>query len=244
MSKLAQRPKAYSYCLCTLMSLVACTERSPQSISPTRDGGKRMTTGTDAGRLTASGAFDAATRDAAPVPARAPKNHRATSSCPRQRGPGSFISADDAGAVGGTGGSIGCSSDMDCTAGTNGRCFKWSAGPGPQPPACSYDGCFGDSDCSNALCVCRESIASSDANRCESPSGGNCRLDSDCGPSGFCSPSLFGCLGSDTCGYGYYCHTPQDACVDDQDCASGRERACGYDLLEKRWECKQPALPY
>ena len=107
-----------------------------------------------------------------------------------------------------------CTSDSDCKAGVNGRCFPWeglvSAG------GCSYDECFTDSTCgSGATCVCRTSAGGSAANVCDR--GGNCVVDSDCGPGGFCSPSTTSCYVSPG---PYYCHTPADTCLNDSDCAS------------------------
>src|SRR5581483_2271997 len=105
-----------------------------------------------------------------------------------------------------------CLADTDCSAGQNGRCL-------PTPgiacvPECSYDVCRTDTDCATGgPCACRASSTDSTPNVCVP---GNCLVDSDCGPSGFCSPS--GLIG--TCGIGYYCHTPNDSCVDDADCAS------------------------
>jgi len=53
----------------------------------------------------------------------------------------------------------------------------------------------------------------------------NCQVDSDCGPQGYCSPSVGGYCGAFD---GYYCHTNGDTCVnaatDCGDCAS----ACVY----------------
>ncbi|HKU40744.1 MAG TPA: hypothetical protein VJR89_21435, partial [Polyangiales bacterium] len=54
-----------------------------------------------------------------------------------------------------------------------------------------------------------------DNNRCLA---GNCRVDADCGQSGYCSPS-FGSCGSLDGVVAYYCHTCQDECIDDEDCS-------------------------
>jgi Cys-rich repeat protein len=63
---------------------------------------------------------------------------------------------------------------------------------------------------------------------------GNCRVDSDCGAGGYCSPSR----GSNGCGYveGYYCHTRADLCVNDSDCAGGN-MTCAWSATSGRWEC-------
>jgi hypothetical protein len=93
--------------------------------------------------------------------------------------------------------------------------------------------------------------------------GGDCRIDADCGPGGYCSPSQVGvlcscpspalcppgthcepgpCTCDDACGHAYYCHTSSDACIDDSDCSQGA--TCNYDTVEKHWTCAncQPLL--
>jgi hypothetical protein len=150
-----------------------------------------------------------------------------------------------------------CARDSQCTAGPNGRC----ADLGPDPSLrCSYDECFGDSDCSGgAPCECRSSGDSREPNVCQPRS--NCRVDADCGPGGYCSPSHVGSLCScpseslcgdaggscfagstpvpckcgNSCGHGYFCHTASDTCVDDSDC--GTYGSCSYDTLARRWQC-------
>jgi hypothetical protein len=70
-------------------------------------------------------------------------------------------------------------------------------------------------------------------------------LDSDCGPDGYCSPSIEG-----NCFFGqspYFCHTARDTCTDDSDCPSVDAEAgscpivtpCAYDTGEQRWACTQ-----
>lgn len=187
---------------------------------------------------------------------RVPLNHRAQgTSCPSARGPGSTANACML-----PGEPAGCTSDSSCTEGTNGRCNSSQGGPIVDcVPSCSYDLCASDSDCpDDTPCLCRDSATSGAANRCYG--GGNCRVDSDCGPGGFCSPSLVNqacaCLGvpcppdagavcavngvqvpcdCDPCGHGYFCHTKQDTCVDDSDCPSGA--ACDYDAFNAKWAC-------
>jgi hypothetical protein len=181
--------------------------------------------------------------------AEVPLNHRPTPACcPAQRGPGpsgqpypsgvaSYL-ADDAG---------GCTSDSQCTAGVNGRCFPFQGLVGPG--GCSYDECFTDSNCGPRPCLCRSSSADNSANVCDV--GGNCAVDSDCGPGGYCSPSVRilpnqvpnVCLGSNP----YYCHTASDLCINDSDCAPldagpptsspGPTYACAYNPPDNRWEC-------
>jgi hypothetical protein len=131
-------------------------------------------------------------------PTRVPMNHRpAGSACPQQRAAispeASTCTPPDSSSCGA------CTKDSDCTQGTNGRC-------GYDGPAaylvCSYDGCFNDSDCDGgAPCQCRLSSTSLAANVCLT--GSNCRVDSDCGPGGYCSPSvleLCSCLSTALCG--------------------------------------------
>jgi hypothetical protein len=125
---------------------------------------------------------------------------------------------------------------------------------------CTYDDCLDDSGCGASVpCECRASDASGVANTCQKTS--DCRVDADCGPGGFCSPSVVGafcqcqgspalcdasarcyvgatetpCLCGDNCGHGYYCHTPADACTDDEDCAA--DETCNYDRVLGRWTC-------
>ena len=181
-----------------------------------------------------------------------PMNHRAASStCPAQRGPGS-VSVDSS-CYSNSIANISCVRDSDCTAGTNGRCD--SGGPIACQAGCSYDTCFSDADCpSNQPCECRQTDSDSAVNTCET--GGNCRIDADCGQGGYCSPSqvnnfcfcpspaLCGpddgycspgpCSCGDSCGHGYFCHTPTDTCVDDSDCGGG---TCNFDTVANRWSC-------
>ena len=118
-----------------------------------------------------------------------------------------------------------CTSDADCVGvalfAATGRCIPFNG-----QMLCSYDGCLSDDDCgaSPAVCLCEGqwSVYSkvSPGNICRS---GNCRTDSDC-PGGACSPSVG--FGATFYGYrGYYCHTPQDQCQCDSDCASPLRRA-------------------
>lgn len=158
----------------------------------------------------------------AAVVAQAPSSHRATgTTCPAGRGPGALTpGCPDAGVP------PACTSDADCTAGRNGRCL-------PTPglacaPQCSYDACQSDADCAGEACICRMSSDDPSANVCAT---GNCATDADCGPGGFCSPS--GLL--DACGIGYYCHTPNDTCLDDADCASSE--GCSFDPHALAWAC-------
>jgi hypothetical protein len=65
---------------------------------------------------------------------------------------------------------------------------------------------------------------------------GNCRVDADCGPGGFCSPTWDLACGQSNGVVGYYCHTPRDTCVDDIDCVDGTKAGyCAWSV--DRWRC-------
>jgi hypothetical protein len=122
---------------------------------------------------------------------RVPARHRsAGSTCLAERGPG----VDSPQCANRSGGAApGCVHDSDCTNGARGRCLTYG-GPACND-ACSYDTCTTDSDCpSNQPCECRASTSSAQPNACVT--GGECRVDADCGAAGYCSPSLIGTVGS------------------------------------------------
>lgn len=146
-----------------------------------------------------------------------PLNHRdAGGSCPQQRS----SSRPDGGPGGGR-----CQKDSDCH-GVNGRCGSFAFGG---MLACSYDECFSDSDCGGRVpCECRASVSSADPNVCLT--GSNCRVDSDCGPGGYCSPSIEGLSTA------YYCHTPDDTCANDSDCPMNQP-TCALDTISGHWGC-------
>jgi len=191
--------------------------------------------------------------------AKVPLQHRSTSaSCPSQRGPApgsqpypsvSFICPYAQYQA--------CSSDSACTDGANGRCFLPD---GQNCGGCSYDECSSDSSCGTKTpCICRGSSTDNSANICDS--GGNCAVDSDCGPGGYCSPSMEDCAWAlsanpDVEAEGssgpkpYYCHTVSDLCINDSDCAPPdagtattsscpQYTPCAYNVQDKRWECAQ-----
>jgi hypothetical protein len=191
--------------------------------------------------------------------AEVPLHHRPTPTCcPAQRGPGgpnqpyppdlaSYLPPDAGG----------CTSDSQCTAGVNGRCFPFGGLVGPG--GCSYDECFTDSNCgSKTPCLCRSSSTDNTANACDP--GGNCAVDSDCGPGGYCSPSPQGAPGSVNDCYGsfpYFCHTASDLCINDADCTLLDEETdaattspvpayvCAYNAQDNQWVCTKAycALP-
>jgi hypothetical protein len=121
-------------------------------------------------------------------------------------------------------------------AGTNGRC-RYSTG-GAIFCSCSYDTCLHDTDCpTGETCGCRGSPYVSGGNSCVKS---DCRVDSDCGAGGYCSPT------TGSCGVllGYFCHTQKDQCVNDSDCAidGGGLRKCGYSTTAGYWMCTNVLL--
>jgi len=196
----------------------------------------------------------------------APVDHRFQGSpCPAGRGPG--ISAvpptcsQDLTRVA-------CTADSACSSGANGRCLQ-TLGP-VCGYACSYDECGSDSDClGNAPCLCRGSNSDTSANTCATESNcrvdADCGAAGFCSPSllgpcncvseTFCDASSTGactvtgpdgvtksvpCLCTGKCGNGYFCHTANDSCLNDADCAQG---TCKFDLISKAWMCTRVICP-
>ena len=124
-----------------------------------------------------------------------------------------------------------CTAHADCKEGENGRCEigNWW----DDYLKCTYDLCFKDGDCeAGKICQCGGDAA----NRCYAE--GNCRTDADCGRNGYCSPTLGSC-GHYSGPVGYYCHTPDDECVNDADCADQFEYGgyCAYNKVSGHWSC-------
>jgi hypothetical protein len=137
-----------------------------------------------------------------------------------------------------------CMTDADCQMGDGfgsllmGKCIMTSDGG----TTCDFNACATDADCPDPTNVCS----------CQGLSGGegrfgslcitaNCHTDADCGPMGYCSPSVdFGC-GSFFGTQGYYCHTCADTCVEDTDCPpdpmQGPDPHCAYDPTVGHWAC-------
>lgn len=125
-----------------------------------------------------------------------------------------------------------CESDDDCVAGERGRCTDMRG-----LTVCTYDECVDDSACpTGGPCGCEQGFWA-EHNVCLA---GNCRLDSDCGVNGYCSPTLGDC-GNYTGIIGYWCHTPEDECVNDSQCASTSESLgpgyCMYASEVGHWVC-------
>ena len=189
-------------------------------------GGSGSGNGSSGGSTDASsGGVDGATDGGKKGLTHAPAIHRATAAaCSHDRGPGDFdtmiMSAQ-------------CSSDAECTMGTNGRCLTTKVAA--RNNYCSYDTCFTDAECGGMVCTCRE--FPNDANRCEP---GNCKVDADCGVGGYCSPSAdpdktnFGTTG-------WWCHTASDTCADETDCTGNGEK-CVYDPTLSHWTCSSKAF--
>jgi hypothetical protein len=127
--------------------------------------------------------------------------------------------------------------------GVNGRCV----GNPHDGCRCNYDTCFNDTQCARAggPCACRlNTRGASGANVCL---GGNCQTDANCGPGGYCSPTLGFC--GDFGGVeAYYCHTAQDECIDDEDCLTttdggflGQRPYCAFNRETSRWRCSNMA---
>jgi hypothetical protein len=209
------------------------------------------------GRVTSSGGSSGMCAGQAPI------NHRQSAvQCPSQRGPAPQFCARGGTCTGqpypsqASGLNLTCSSDSQCAAGVNGRCFPPVLVPiALTQGGCSYDECSADSDCgARTPCICRSSSTVNSANICDP--GGNCAVDSDCGPCGYCSPSRTSCYLSSNPndqaeGSGdpnpYYCHTASDLCTNDSDCAQPDAgmascpmfASCAYSVQDTRWECTQ-----
>ena len=160
------------------------------------------------------------------VPPRAPALSRPVAvECSRERPPGKPSAEPNK--------SPECKVDADCKAGINGRCNEHYGGHGFQFSGCDYDRCFSDAECGGGVCTC-----SPGGNYCNPP--GNCLVDSDCGRGGFCSPTN----GEDpektySTVQTYFCRTPKDECVTDEDCAKAGEsrKTCTYGRSIGHWLC-------
>lgn len=170
------------------------------------------------------------TSDAAAATPKVPEVHRAAAvSCPTTRPPGSASAPPEFDNK--------CTSDAECTAGKNGRCYGSFT-----PNVCTYDECFTDADCKTAVCDCRNGGAIGQPNKCIL---GNCRTDADCSGN-YCSPSgtllASGCTGPSSGSIGYFCHTAKDQCTDDKDCGDPIAR-CMFEPELLGWKCVKVLCP-
>ena len=210
-----------------------CTTTVEPISPPGEDGGTRVVDS----RARTDGAPPS--NDVAPQPV--PHRHRpAASSCaptPLPAEPTSVPPGPTGDAGGDTTISRECVIHADCTEAPNGRCVAVTD-CNPSTATCGthcvYEQCEQDDDCgAGSACFCSDdktfcaggyatscSLLASGyvcacglANQCKK---GNCRVDSDCGHRGYCSPAL------DACGavLGYYCHTAEDECVNDEECTN------------------------
>jgi hypothetical protein len=211
------------------LAIAACSGNLPQGGTGT--GGAGATTGTGGSVISGTGGVS--------VVGRIPMLHRPTATvCSGQLAEaGVKMSVYDGGSSGPLapdGGTITCATDSDCPPCTNGQldhCFSH-----PQlltGPSCGCDECNGDQDCgSTGVCACNQTGWSNIPVGNVCILAGNCRVDADCGPGGFCSPSPANCgVG------GYYCHTAKDTCLDYADCPT----ACAYSLAAGDWACTTSA---
>jgi hypothetical protein len=213
-----------------LTAAVGCSSTSP--LNPDAGAtGTTKTTGRDGGTEAGSGGTSGASRlgGANGTTERVPQNHRANNAQCLDVAP---MGAADCPLVASAPASD-CQTDSQCTSGLNGRCEN--NGGGPAGCNCSYDTCTRDDACqTGGPCACHGSPYLSGGNVC---APGNCQIDSDCGAGGFCSPSLspMSCFSLSA----YYCHTPNDQCVDDADCPKDSGSRCMYDVTARRWQCQQ-----
>jgi hypothetical protein len=188
--------------------------------------------GTDCGGTQLNGQGDGGPRVDGCASLPAPTNHRSTAlACSTTRPPGIHVHADGGlSSDGGTGGP--CTADSQCTSGDNARCTP-SEHNGFA--TCESDACSTDGDCGKGgVCACGLPASTGRyPNVCLS---GNCRVDSDCG-CGYCSPTYGTSCGAYGGVIGYYCHTPEDECTNDDQCTEGGPGYCGYQPTTKRWTC-------
>ena len=154
---------------------------------------------------------------------RIPEKHRAVAAaCTGER-----TNPEPTGATGGQ-----CTKHADCTQGRNGRCVFGRGGT-----MCTYDQCANDGECKAGVCNCDSGTGGTDV--CLETSG--CKIDTDCGQGGFCSPSQGDC-GNYGGVVGYFCHQANDECVDDADCNTGAPGAsggsCRFNKMVGHWRCE------
>ena len=154
---------------------------------------------------------------------RVPEKHRpVAAACTGER-----TNQEPTGANGGE-----CAKHVDCTKGRNGRCVFGRAGT-----MCTYDQCANDGECETGVCSCDTGTGGTDV--CLHMSG--CKIDADCGAGGYCSPTQGDC-GNYGGIVGYFCHQPNDECVDDADCktvpGANGGGSCRYNKTVGHWRCE------
>ncbi len=134
------------------------------------------------------------------------------------------------------GGTPGCTADAECTEGKEGRCGYDSA---TSRDKCTYDACLADGDCAaGEVCICRNEFSATLRQAWPTVCAkGNCVVDANCGPGGYCSPNTV-VRGCNSGLEGWYCHTKLDRCIDDADCYyGGLYGKCQYDRVAGYWAC-------
>jgi hypothetical protein len=125
-----------------------------------------------------------------------------------------------------------CTQDTDCVSCANGQLGRCE---GPFS-TCVCDQCMVDGDCgATGVCACNgQTFGWSHTLRGNVCVPSNCRVDGDCGLGGFCSPTTDLSCGAFYGVTGYYCHTVNDQCINDTDCAAG---TCRYSPQVGYWVC-------
>jgi hypothetical protein len=134
-----------------------------------------------------------------------------------------------------------CFADSDCAGGEPCQCRGSSESEAPNE-CLRASQCAVDSDCGPGG-YCSPSVLSNSC-QCQGSSalcadgGGGCYEGSNVtGPPPGPGWTEVPCLCGDTCGHGYFCHTPCDACVDDSDCTG--QATCNYDVVKHIWACAE-----
>jgi len=130
---------------------------------------------------------------------------------------------------------VACKQDVDCT-------DLFLDGPCVNGACADIDHCMHDSDCPGSTDVCScypQTLVMGGFSYGNACVAGNCRTDADCGPGGFCSPTVDPQCGGYRGVQGYDCHTCEDTCVDDTDCGDGKPGSpyCAYDPTVGHWTC-------
>lgn len=216
--------------LLALLFLAGCGNEDLPAVETGSDTGTDSTTTTDTTPPGDTTTGDVITTDATPDTTTTdtittlpePDNHRPEEVvCDNERPATEYLPGPDDG-------EWPCMVDADCTEGENGRCSampRWGW-------ECTYDLCFEDSDCGDSVCGCNGHWGS-DANVCRA---GDCQVNADCGEGGWCSPTYDDC-GNYSGVTAYYCHTPEDECVNDSDCTEEFDGYCMFNSAVEHWVC-------